>query len=116
MSHRARGDRQAETCESARVVTRGDLEQLFTESLPALVYMLKLRRSAEALAGAEIEGPDRICAGALRNEALATFCSPPRQDLAAILGSHAGTEAVRALAAHLAWLISAFHLVVSALV
>jgi hypothetical protein len=52
----------------------------------------------------------------LRNETLATFGSPPCQDLATILGRHAGTEAVRALAAHLAWLISAFHLVASAFV
>lgn len=76
--------------------------------------MLKLRRGAEALAGAEGEGPDQISAGALRDEALATLCSAARENLTAILGGHAGSEAMRALAAQLAWLVSAFHLVASA--
>jgi len=78
--------------------------------------MLELRRGAEALTGAESEGPDRISARVLRNEALATLCSPARQNLPAFLGGHAGPEAMRACAAHLAWLISAFHLVASGFV
>jgi len=76
--------------------------------------MFKLRRGAEALAGTEGKGPDRISAGALWDEALAALCSPARKNLPAILGSHAGSEAMSALAAHLAWLVSAFHRVASA--
>jgi hypothetical protein len=60
----ARGNRQAQTRKSMHVAARRDLKQLLTESLPALVHMLKLRRSAEALAGAEVEGSDRISAAA----------------------------------------------------
>ena len=61
----ARGDRQAQSRKSMHISARRDLKQLLTESLPALVNMLKLRRSAEALAGAEVEGSDRISAAVL---------------------------------------------------
>jgi len=56
----SRRDRHAEAREAARVVGRGDLEQLVAEALPALVYMFELRGGAESLTGAESEGPDRI--------------------------------------------------------
>lgn len=64
----ARGDRQPEPRIAECVGTCGDLEERLSKTLPAFVDMLELRRSAEALAGAERERPDRNSAAARYGE------------------------------------------------
>jgi len=88
------------------------LKQSATETLPALVDMIELRLVAEALAGAEGVRPDRISAviqAPLRNETLATLGATAGEHLATILGGHAGSEAVGAIASHFAGLVGTFH-------
>jgi len=64
----ARRDRHSKPWIAVRIGTRSDLEERLTETLPALVDMLELRRGAEALAGAERERPDRNSAAARYGE------------------------------------------------
>lgn len=59
-----RRNRQPEPRISVRVGARGDLKERLTVTLPALVDMLELRLSTEALAGAESERPDLNSAAA----------------------------------------------------
>lgn len=108
----ARGDRQSE----ARVpeLIRADRQREVTIAKPAglLIDGFELRRLAQPLHGSETQffrPAQRRYSGRSGNQTLAALGATARQHLASVSGSHAGAEAMCALAADLARLVCTFH-------